>query len=154
MKKKLFERGFLGIFIGLATERFLTIFISLKSGNGDYMAVKPEFAEAMGSELYAVILQTVLFITYGIVLGMAGVVLGNEKWSIAKQTAIYVAIFGNAWFPVALVCRLIPRSLFGIFVFLCSLVVVYILIWAMLHITWKIEIRKMNKCIQKNNEVK
>ncbi len=154
MKKKLFERGFLGIFIGLAIEQFLTILYSLASGKGDYFAVIPEFAEAMGSELNAVILQTVLFAVYGIVIGMAGVILGNEKWSIAKQTAIYVAIFGAAWFPVAFVCRWIPHSISGIFAALCSLVAVYILIWAMLHITWKIEIRKMNERIQKNNEAK
>ena len=154
MKKKFFERGFWGFFVGLAIEPLLTIFVSLLLGKGDYMIVKPEFAEAMGGELNAVILQTALYGIYGICIGIAGLALGYGKWSIAKQTGIYVAIFGAGWFPVLFVCRWIPHSVSGALAFFGGLAGVYVLLWAMLYISWKINIRKMNKCIQKNSETK
>ena len=154
MKKELFNRGFVGIFVGLALEQIMTIFYSLALGKGNYIAVTPKFAEAMGSELKAVLLQTVLFVIYGIVIGMAGLVLGYGKWSIIKQAGVYVSIFSAVWIPLAYVCHWIKHSIIGVFSCLVAMAVVFISIWALLYITWKIKIRKMNDCIKKRNEEK
>ena len=151
MKKELFNRGITGIFVGLALEQIMAIFCSLTFGKGNFIAVKPEFAEAMGSELNAVILQTVLYIIYGIVTGMAGLMLGYGKWSIAKQTGVYVAIFSVGWFPILYVGHWIKHSIIGVFSFFVAIAVVFIIIWALLYISCKKEIRKLNECI-KNRE--
>ena len=155
MKKELLNRGFLGIFVGLALEQLVTILYSLAFGKGNYIAVLPGFAEAMGSELNAVLLQTVLYMFYGIALGIAGLVLGYGKWSITKQAGVYVAIFSVGWFPICYVSNMIRHSFVeSIFAFFVAIVVVFIIIWAVLYITWKKEIRKMNECIKKREKEK
>ena len=60
MKKKLIQRGLLGIPLGIAIGFVITVVISCWIGDGSFYPVQPKLMETMGSELNAVILQTVL----------------------------------------------------------------------------------------------
>ena len=65
MKKEILKRSLFGAPLGIAIGVIITIIISLTVGDGRYYAVVPELVNDMGSEINAVILQTVLCIVYG-----------------------------------------------------------------------------------------
>ena len=60
MKKKIINRGLLGFPLGIAIGYIVSILVSLCAGDGMFHFAKPELVEKVGSELNAVILQTVL----------------------------------------------------------------------------------------------
>ena len=60
MKKTLLCRGLVGLPLGVALGQIITLIISACVGDGRYYPVAPELTEAMGGELYAVLLQTAL----------------------------------------------------------------------------------------------
>ena len=59
MKKKIINRGLLGFPLGIAIGYIVSILVSLYAGDGMFHFAKPELVEKVGSELNAVILQTV-----------------------------------------------------------------------------------------------
>ena len=60
MKKKIILRSIFGFPIGITIGYLITIFISLGWANGYYTPCVPELVNAMGSEINAVVLQTLL----------------------------------------------------------------------------------------------
>ena len=73
MKKKLIQRGLLGFPLGIAIGFVITIMISVCVGDGSFYPVTLELMEAMGNELNAVIVQTVLCGIMGTGFAMASV---------------------------------------------------------------------------------
>ena len=69
MKKQLLLRGLLGFPIGIALGYLITILVSLGWGDGAYAPCMPALADAMGSEIGAVMLQALLC---GLLPRMAG----------------------------------------------------------------------------------
>ena len=68
MKKNVLLRGLFGIPTGIAIGYVITVMMSAFWGDGSYYPCVPAFVDAMGSEIRAVVVQTVLC---GLV-GMAG----------------------------------------------------------------------------------
>ena len=60
MKKKMIKRGLFGFPVGITIGFVITVIISACVGDGNFYPVTPELVGTMGSELNAVILQTVL----------------------------------------------------------------------------------------------
>lgn len=60
MKKQLLLRGLLGFPIGIALGYLITILVSLGWGGGAYAPCMPALADAVGSEIGAVMLQALL----------------------------------------------------------------------------------------------
>lgn len=65
MKKKIILRSLVGAPVGLALTVFITVVISLAVGDGNYYPVVPQLVEECGSELKAMILQTICSLLYG-----------------------------------------------------------------------------------------
>ena len=65
MKKKTIRRGLFGLPTGIAIGFVITLIISACVGDGSFYPVTPELIGAMGNELNAVILQTVLCAVVG-----------------------------------------------------------------------------------------
>lgn len=92
MKKKLILRGLLGIPVGIALGSVITVLISACMGDGLYHPVAPELTETAGSELNAVVLQTVLCAVMGAGFAAASVIWEIDVWSLAKQSGVYFAV--------------------------------------------------------------
>ena len=60
MKKQIIKRGIFGFPVGIAIGFVITLIISACVGDGTFYPVTPELIDTMGSEMNAVILQTVL----------------------------------------------------------------------------------------------
>lgn len=147
MKKKIVLRSILGFPIGIAIGYLITIFISLVWANGYYSPCVPELISAMGNEINAVILQTLLCGLLGIGFAAGSVIWEIENWSIIKQTVIYFIIVSVIMLPVAYFARWMEHSIVGAFSYFGIFVLIFAFIWIIQFVVGKHNVRKMNECL-------
>lgn len=144
MKKKLILRGLMGFPIGMAIGQIVTIIISLIFGEGRYLSVRPELAEAAGSEINAVILQALLCGVIGSGFSMASLVWEKDSWSIAKQSVIYFALISAVMFPAAYAANWMEHSVKGAVSYILIFIGIFLAAWAAQYIAWRAKIKKLN----------
>lgn len=149
MKKKIRLLGFFGFPVGIAIGFILSIVISLLVGTGDYYPVPSQLAETMGSELKAVILQTVLCGIMGSGFAMSSVVWDMDSWSLAKQSGIYFLLSAIVMFPIAYITHWMNHSVSGILSYIGIFVAIFLIIWITRYLIWKRKIRRMNAHLRK-----
>ena len=101
MKKKIFYRALIGFPIGISIGNLIMILISLGWANGYYSPCVPDLITAMGNEINAVIIQTVLCGLLGSGFSVSSVIWEIEHWSIVKQTGLYFLIISVIMLPIA-----------------------------------------------------
>ena len=149
MKKEILKRCLFGAPVGLAIGTIVTIFISLSVGDGKFYAVVPTLITDMGSEINAVILQTVLSMVYGAAWSGASVVWDAEGWSLLKMTLVHLVITSLATFPIAYLARWMPHNIGGVLLYFGIFVAVYLCIWISQYSAMKKRVQQMNERIQK-----
>ena len=152
MLKKVLLRCLFGAPIGLAIGTVITIIISLTVGDGTYYAVVPELIADCGSEINAVVFQSVLSLIYGAAWAGASVVWENERWSILKQTVIHLIICSAATFPIAYFARWMPHNANGVLLYFSIFVVIYIVIWVSQYSSMKKKVQQINERLNKKSE--
>ena len=150
MKKKLIQRGLLGFPLGIAIGFVITIMISACVGDGSFYPVTLELMEAMGNELNAVIVQTVLCGIMGTGFAMASVIWEIDAWSLAKQSGIYFSVACIVMLPIAYVTNWMKHSVGGILSYIGIFFAIFLIVWLMQYHAWKSRIKEMNDCIKKN----
>ena len=149
MKKEILKRCLFGAPVGLAIGTIVTIFISLSVGDGKFYAVVPTLITDMGSEINAVILQTVLSMVYGAAWAGASTVWDAEGWSLLKMTLVYLAITSVATFPIAYFARWMPHTLAGVLLYVGIFLAIFFGIWISQYSAMKKRVQQMNERIQK-----
>jgi len=144
MKKKILLRGLLGAPLGIAISYLITVIISLSIGNGLFYPVTPQLIEMTGSELNAVLLQTLLSCIVGAGFAMASVIWDMDAWSLAKQSGIYFAIICVVMFPISYFAGWMPHTVIGTVLYILIFVVIFIMVWLIQYYTWKNRISKLN----------
>jgi hypothetical protein len=152
MKKKLVLRALLGFPLGISIGFIISILISLIFGNGSYIPCVPELVEKTGSEINAVILQTVLSGLLGAVFAASSVIWEMENWSIAKQTGIYFAITAVTMMPIAYYANWMEHSVFGFLGYFGIFVLIFAFVWIAQYLIWKNKIEKVNRSIKEIGE--
>ena len=145
IKKQIFLRGLIGMAAGFFICYFITIMISLGIGTGEYYPVVPQAAEAFGTELNAVIVQTIISMLYGAVLGAASVIWELENWSLLKQTVVHFLLYSTVTFPVAYFLHWMPHNIVGILIYYGIFVTIYATIWLITFTKTKHMLKKINK---------
>ncbi len=135
----------LGAPIGLALSSLITIAISCSVGDGVYYAVVPELVTDCGTELNAVLIQTVCSLLYGAAWGGASVIWKMEKWSLTRMTLTHLAVCSVATFPVASLMRWMRHSFAGILSYFAVFFGIYLVIWLSQYLTIKRQISHINK---------
>ncbi len=151
MKKKMFKRGLLGLPIGIAIGHVITLMVSAGFGDGGYYPVTPELIEAMGSELNAVILQTVLCGIMGAGFAAASIIWELD-WSLAKQSGVYFLTASLLMLPIAYAANWMEHSLAGFLSYAGIFAAIFIAVWLTQYFSWKQKIKKMNAVVHKNKE--
>lgn len=148
MKKEILKRSLLGAPLGVAIGVIITIIISLAIGDGNYYAVVPALVDDMGSEINAVILQTVLSLVYGAAWAGASVVWDAEGWSLLKMTLVHLAIASVATFPIAFFARWMPQTLVGVLLYVGIFLFIYAGIWFSQYSAMKKRVQELNAKIR------
>ena len=143
MKKNLFYRCLFGAPTGLAISYAITIIISLFIGDGRFHAVVPELTALCGSEINAVLLQSVCSLIYGSIWAGSSVVWEKENWSLLRQTITHLIIGSTATFPIAYLLRWMELFF-----------AIYFVIWFSLYSVTKRRIRQLNARVRENNRPK
>ena len=85
MKKKIIRRCLAGMPVGVMISVVITIIISLTNGDGKYYMVHPDLVTDCGTEIAAVIIQTLCSMLYGAAFAGASVVWDTD-WSLLLRT--------------------------------------------------------------------
>lgn len=105
MKKNLFYRCLFGAPTGLAISYAITIIISLFIGRRPLSRRRAGAYRLCGSEINAVLLQSVCSLIYGAIWAGSSVVWKKENWSLLRQTITHLIIGSTATFPIAYLLR-------------------------------------------------
>lgn len=151
MKKELVSRVFIGVLIGVVISYFITIGISLVIGDGNYYPCVPSLIERFGNEVTAVIIQTVLSAVLGAGFAGASVIWEKDEWSLLKQTGIYFLIVSVLMMTIAYICEWMEHSVKGVLSYFAIFLVIFIVVWVVRYLSWKVRISKIKEGIQKNN---
>lgn len=152
MLKKVLLRCLFGAPIGLAIGTIITIIISLTFGDGMYYAVVPELIQDCGSEINAVVFQSILSLIYGAAWAGASLVWENERWSILKQTVIHLIICSAATFPIAYFARWMPHNANGVLLYFGIFAVVYAGVWLSQYSAMKKKVQQINERLNRKTE--
>ncbi len=145
MKKKIILRGILGIPIGITIGYLITIFISLGLANGYYSPCVPELISMMGSEIRAVIVQSVFSGILGAGFAASSVIWEIDHWSLVKQTGIYFAIVSLLMLPIAYLAYWMEHSVVGFLSYFGIFILIFAMIWAIQFAIGKYNVKKMNE---------
>jgi hypothetical protein len=146
--KEFFKRGLLGFPIGIAIGQVFTIVISLIIGNGHYLMITPEFLNYVGSEIGAVILQTILCGFIGFMFSGSSIIWEKSEWSIAKQTATYFIITSLTMLPIAYLANWMEHSFKGFIEFMLVFVIIFLALWLVQYIFWRKRIEEINSKVK------
>lgn len=153
MKKKVIVRCLIGAPLGLALSTLITIAISLTVGDGRFYAVVPELIADCGTEINAVLLQTICSLLYGAAWAGASTIWETDHWSILRQTITHLIICSLCTFPIAYFMRWMDHSVFGFLSYFGIFFMIYVIIWISQYMAIKKRIRQINSEVQKNNRM-
>ena len=91
--KKIVSRVLYSFPIGISCSVGISLFLSLLFGEGKYYPFAASLVFFTGSEVKAMLLQTMLSGILGSVFGGMSFIWEIERWSILKQTAVYFLYF-------------------------------------------------------------
>ena len=152
MKKKMMKRMWIGLPVGIAMGYIITLIISACIGDGAFYPVAPEFAEKMGNELNAVILQTVLCGVIGVGFAAASVIWELDSWSLAKQSGVYFLVIGIILLPIAYVTNWMQHSVVGFLSYIGIFAGIFFAAWLSQYLCRKKRIKKMNDRVRHEND--
>ena len=150
MKKKVIKRCLFGAPIGLLISHIIllitSIFLSVatKKYEGDFLPAPWSLIELCGSELNAVIIQTICSLIFGAAFGGASVIWEIENWSLLKQTVLHLIIISVSSLPIAYCMYWMPHSFWGIAGYIAIFFFIYFFIWFSQYFAMKKRIQEFN----------
>ncbi len=153
MKKKTFYRCLIGAPIGLAASTLIAIILSLIIGDGSFYAVVPELARDCGSELRAVLLQTICSFLYGAAWAGASVLWEMDRWSLLRQTLTHMIVCSLSTFPTAYFMRWMRHSVGGFLSYFGVFLGIYFVVWVWQYCIIKRRIRQIDGAVRKDPSI-
>lgn len=152
MKKKLILRSLLGFPVGVTIGYFITILISLIWAEGYYAPCVPEFIDAAGNEIRAVLLQAVLCGVMGAGFAASSVIWEIESWGLAKQTGVYFISISLLMLPIAYITYWMEHSIKGFLSYFGIFVGIFVFIYITELFVGKRVVKNMNAKLPKIKE--
>ncbi|MGI6326759.1 MAG: DUF3021 domain-containing protein [Saccharofermentanales bacterium] len=143
MKKCLFARSLIGFVTGALVVHVITLLVNY-FGRGQYLICMPKLTERFGPA-GAIVVQTILAAIFGMV-ALGGMCLFDiEKWSLLRASVVHCALILFTYIIVGLLLHWFSFDIIPILIMACIIIFVYALIWLIMYIAWKREIRQMNR---------
>ena len=150
MKKEFARRVFVGLLGGIVISYLITIGISIAIGDGSYYPCVPSLIERFGNEVTAIIIQTVLSAVLGAGFAGSSIIWKMDEWSLLKQTSIYFGIVSVLMMTIAYICEWMEHSVKGILSYFGIFVAIFIAVWIVQYLIWKVRVSRIKEKIQKN----
>ena len=151
MKKELLFRLFIGLLGGIVLSYLITIAISFVVGDGNYYPCVPNLIERFGNEVTAIIIQTVLSAVLGAGFAGSSIIWEMDEWSLLKQTSIYFGIVSVLMMTIAYICEWMEHSVKGVLSYFGIFFAIFIVVWIVQYLIWKVRVSKIKEGIQKKN---
>ncbi len=152
MKKQLLNRGLFGIPTGIAIGYLITVICSAIWGRGYYSPCAPALVQTMGSEIAAVVVQTILCAIVGSGFAMASLIWELEHWSMAKQSGVYFLLISAIMLPVAYLANWMEHSILGFFLYFAIFSALWIVLWGAFYLNWRWNIKKINAKLNQDSK--
>ena len=151
MKKEFVLRVFIGLLGGIVISYLITIGISLAISDGSYYPCVPSLIERFGNEITAIIIQTVLSAVLGVGFAGSSIIWEMDEWSLLKQTSIYFGIVSVLMMTIAYICEWMEHSVKGVLSYFGIFFAIFIVVWIVQYLIWKVRVSKIKEGIQKKN---
>ena len=152
MKKKVLMSALWGFPVGIAIGHVITILLSFARGDGGFYPCMPELISAMGGELQAVTLQTLLYGCIGMSFSASSRIWQMDGWSLLRQTGAYFLINAAVLLLAAYILRWMHRSVVGFLIYLGIFTLIFALAWVIQYGIWKHSLKKINQKLNKLNQ--
>ena len=143
--KKIVSRVLYSFPIGISCSVGISLLLSLIFGEGKYYPFASPLVLFTGSEVKAMLMQTILSGILGSVFGGMSFIWEMERWSILKQTALYFLSVSIPMMGISYLLYWMEHSLSGFLLYFLIFVMVFIVVWLFNLAMYWIKIRKMNQ---------
>lgn len=142
MKKYLLIRSLLGLVIGAAAAHLFTFVVGYFV-YGQWTLCAPGLIDALG-ETGAIALQTALGALFGMVTLGGMCVYDIETWSLLRASFVHCLLVLVSYIIVGLILRWFSADAASVLIVAGIIFAVYAIIWLIMYIAWKREMREMN----------
>lgn len=145
-------RGLVGFPLGVFIAYTITIAISLAGrgwGGGWYSPVAPGLAQALGSQLGAVVAQYLLSGLLGFAFAAGSCVWQIESWNYTRQTLVHFALVAGSMLLTAYVCHWFAHTWLAFAGFLGIFAVIYAVVWVCCYLAWEHKTRAIQEALKK-----
>lgn len=149
MKKDIIFRIFVGFLGGIVISHLITIGVSIAFGDGNYYPCVPSLVERFGSEVNAVIIQTILSAVLGAGFAGCSIIWEKDDWSLLKQTGIYFVIVSVLMMTIAYICEWMEHSVSGVLSYFAIFFGIFVAVWVVRYLIWKKRISKIKNRLEK-----
>lgn len=143
MKKRLITRLITGFAVGVLLVHLITFLVNYL-GSGQCVVCMPELTERLGATK-AVLVQTILGALLGIIAWVGMCFFDIEDWSLLRATAAHCALILSTFLIVGARLHWFSLHVIAISIMAGIIILTYALIWVIMYLIWKKEIREMNR---------
>lgn len=143
--KKIVSRVLYSFPIGISCSVGISLFLSLLFGEGKYYPFAASLVFFTGSEVKAMLMQTILSGILGSVFGGMSFIWEIERWSILKQTAVYFLSVSIPMMGISYLLYWMEHSLSGFLLYFLIFVMVFIVVWLFNLAAYWFKVRRMNR---------
>ena len=143
--KKIISRVLYSFPIGISCSVGISLFLSLLFGEGKYYPFAASLVFFTGSEVKAMLLQTMLSGILGSVFGGMSFIWEIERWSILKQTAVYFLSVSIPMMGISYLLYWMEHSLNGFLLYFLIFVMVFFVVWLFNFAIYWFKVRRINQ---------
>lgn len=143
--KKIVSRVLYSFPIGISCSVGISLLLSLIFGEGKYYPFASPLVLFTGSEVKAMLMQTILSGILGSVFGGMSFIWEIERWSILKQTAVYFLSVSIPMMGISYLLYWMEHSLSGFLLYFLIFVMVFIVVWLFNLAGYWFKVRRMNR---------
>lgn len=143
--KKIISRVLYSFPIGISCSVGISLLLSLLFGEGKYYPFAASLVFFTGSEVKAMLLQTMLSGILGSVFGGMSFIWEIERWSILKQTAVYFLSVSIPMMGISYLLYWMEHSLNGFLLYFLIFVMVFFVVWLFNFAIYWFKVRGINE---------
>lgn len=149
MKKEILKRVGIGVLGGIVISYLITIGISMVVWDGNYYPCVPTLVDRFGTEIAAVVVQTILSAVLGAGFALSSFIWQQDSWSLLKQTGIYFLVVTILMMTIAYFLEWMEHSIFGFIRYFAIFFVIFVIVWISQYLMWKKRIGRINDKLHK-----